>query len=164
MNSTNFVNYTVNTSGGIISSVLSCLSLVFMWKIYSDHGQSGVTSIIPFYRHIVFGRIVHKESEGRKLVALLAGIFIVVFVDILILIAALSYSRNLVFLAIALSIALLVFIVWAFIVNVKLINAFVMMKNAESYWTLIWVLLPFVATGYFAFGRDILKNNNHNNN
>ena len=162
---------TTRLRSGISVSVMFILNIIFLWKIFEMRGQGGWKALIPFYSDYTFGVVAKEKKLGKKLVlaevlSIVSGLALGVF--LLVMLSATrrmydpisgDFSRResapvwLTVVVIALSVLLVWMIVSMIVWRIKLYHRFVLLNRAPGWMTLIFVFIPTLALGYFAFIR-----------
>jgi len=133
--------------------LIMILTIIGKWKIFSDNGEAGWKSLIPFYSDYIFAKISDRPEDGKKYViysvitSILAMIFLISFVMVL----AGLFDDSISFMILCLSILLTIVSIVAFVYYYKIHYSFTIKNGAESWMMVVWIFLPFLAYFYFAF-------------
>ena len=164
------------SSNNVTLNITRLLLVIGMWVIFNRHGESGWKAIIPFYRELIWGRIVGDENSGKKymivgIVVFILAIVLAVLVAVLVVITGaldtyyttgdiddITYSIGsstvppaLVFCLGLLLLVVFGLVIYLIVLQYRLGRAHTYMEQAPEGWKWIWTFVPWVAALYFAF-------------
>ena len=144
-----------------LTSILSIVSIIGMWKIFEDRGEKGWKSLVPFLNTLAFGRVCGEEDRAKNLMIkniILVLMFLIMFpIAVYIMSVAESSSapssstKVLGIVLLILFLAFLVLAIVAYIQQIKLFLAFDKVNEGPSWMIILWLLLPAGAYIYYAF-------------
>ncbi|MBQ1505884.1 MAG: hypothetical protein IIZ48_03850 [Erysipelotrichales bacterium] len=158
-------------SVSIYSDIVWLLSIIGLWKIFSNQGVEGWKALIPFYNDLTFAKMVNEEKKGyRQLYASIA--LLVSFFGILIL-GIIMYTNStvtfendpvygfvehvesapgvfLLFTAIF-TLILLACMIYIIVLHCQIKMTYTRNVGGAEWWLFFWLLIPAVAYIYFGF-------------
>ena len=138
----------------MITAFLPLLSVLCTCKIFADRNEEGWQALIPFYSHLVFGRIVNDEKKGRALMiaGFLTLLFGIGFYTVLTFVLSKARPAELWEIALFIfGIAMAVSVTIAFIYGILLKVEFVEKEKGSGWIALVWILFPTIIDIYYAF-------------
>ena len=166
-----FAGKTSKFNSYVYAAVILVLSVICLWKIFEARGQGGWKALIPFYSDYVFGVISKERKLGKKVMlaeifSILAAVALVAMCLILLTFSRREYDpvsgdfvhkqsppSYLTILTIVTAIVLVWLLISMVVWKIKLYHRFVLLNHAPGWMTLIFVFIPVLALGYFAFLR-----------
>ena len=159
-----------------IVGILSVITVIGQWKIFTNYGEEGWKALIPCYRWVPFGKIAGRKKEGEmiaytSLLVLLSafGLFLsfllsmdysvvesVMTADgtmvdkILPVLPNISIGFWMLFFAVVFHVSLIASIVLSLMIEYD----FTLKEDGATWWILLWLLIPAIPSIYFGFFND----------